>query len=99
MGDVSGIFAETIAALQMARGALDSELEAILAAHPQDCAFLQELQVLAARHAGMAMQLQGLMHQQRTDSHLSAEAERLSSYFDDAECAIAARLGGRQRRL
>jgi hypothetical protein len=90
---VTEILGEAVAALREARRALESGLDRILAAQPLDRGVLQELQVLTARHAGMAMQLQGLMLQRATHSSLRTEAEQLCKYFDDAETAIAVRLG------
>jgi hypothetical protein len=95
--EVIEIFRDAVAALREARRALESALDRILATQPLDRAGLQELKVLTARHAGMAMQLRGLIVQGAMHSSLRAEAEQLTKYFDGAETAIAGRLGKADR--
>jgi hypothetical protein len=85
-------FDEAIAALRTARRALESGLGSILATQPLDRATLDTLRHLTARHAQMASQLQSLMGEGKADPVMRVETEQLSSYFDNAEGAIALRL-------
>ena len=97
MAELIEHFDEAIAALRTARHALESGLGPLLAGQPMDRAALDALRHLTARHAEMASQLRALMSDGRADYVMRFETEQLSTYFDDAESAIALRLRGYPR--
>ena len=97
MAELIEHFDEAIAALRAARHALELGLGPILTTQPMDCAALDTLRHLTARHAEMALQLRCLLSEGKADHVMQVETEQLSAYFDDAEGAIALRLRGGPR--